>query len=105
MKDKEIIRQVDLILKRVSEIDSERKEWEQKLLDIFPVKIGEKVSVNDKNGFVRYAFVSQINMYARGKEKKMKIEFELNKCTNGTRSNQSYYLKHINGEYITKIKK
>lgn len=77
MKDKEIIRQVDLILERVGEIDRERKEWEQKLLDIFPIKIGEKVSVYDKDGFVRYVIVSRIKMY---------------------------FLNHLNGEYITKIK-
>jgi hypothetical protein len=106
MKKQQVIKQVELILERVTEIDRERIEWEEKLLEIFPIKIGEKVSVMSKeNKFIRFAFVQRIRLKPRGRNRKVKIEFDLLKCNkSGGRMLVNDYIKRWDGEYIQKIK-
>ncbi len=101
----EIIKQVDSILKRVEAIDKERIALMHELKNIFPIKEGDKVSLenSETKEHVRFAFVNSISIKLRGNKEKAKIEFDLQKCKmDGTIGQHSDWLK-VN-EYITKIK-
>lgn len=105
MEEKEIlIAFIDATLDRIEEIDKEREALLVSLKEKFPIKEGEKVEIRnsqDKDNIVRYAFVEKISVYLRGREKKAKIEFNLQVCKkDGTKGQHSDYLKVA--EYITK---
>lgn len=105
MEQNDIKAKVQSIVDRIGQIDKERDLLMRDLLEVMPVKIGEKISIENSNTkkHVRFAFIHKIKVSPRGKEREPKLEFELIKCkVNGEESIHSDYLNA--GEYITKIK-
>ncbi len=100
----EIIKKLDLILDRITIIDNEREELKKEMEDLIPIKKGDKISIKNRedNSHIRFAFVIDIKIHSRGKDRKATLEFDLQKCkADGTISQHSDYPKY--GEYISKI--
>lgn len=100
----ELIKNIDSIRDRVTAIDKEREGLVNELQELLPIKIGDKVQICNREGdvFVRFAFVNKIELNARGKERRVNIEFDLQKCrADGTISSFRDYLTY--NEYVTKF--
>lgn len=100
----ELIKKIDNIRDRVTSIDKEREELVKQLHELLPIKVGDKVQILNRDGnvFVRFAFVNKIELNPRGKERRVNIEFDLQKCkADGTESQHGDYLKY--NEYVKAI--
>lgn len=102
----QVMKQAEELLAKVTALDCERKELEKQIIELFPIKIDEKVSIMDnKDSHVRYAFIQRINIDDANEIRGARISFKLNRCTvGGKRSYQNDYLSKVSNEYITKIK-
>lgn len=95
---------IDSILDKVTEIDNKRIKLVDELKDFCPIKEGDKVSIvhHETKKHIRFAFVNKIEINVRGKERKARIEFDLQKCkSDGTKSQHADSVKY--GEYIKRI--
>lgn len=104
MKKEEIIAQVTQILDKITALGSKQRKLEAQLINVFPIKVGEKVNViktgdDSIEDVVRQAFVTRIKINYRGTDRKAKIEFDLARCKRdgekGSLSDRVHYNEHI----------
>lgn len=107
MKKEQIIKTIENILNDITALAEQQRKLEANLINIFPIKEGEKVNVvktgdDGIESVVRQAFVTRIKIKYRGIDKKAKIEFDLAHCKrNGEKGSLSDYLSY--NEHIQKI--
>lgn len=107
--DKEQIKHtVESLLQEMAVHNKKQIELEKRLVEVFPVKEGEKVNVVKEYGnsevIVRQAFVTRVKVNYRGVNREARIEFDLAKCRrDGNKGSMSDHLAYY--EYIRKINK